>query len=103
MATKRVETLHRENVKKMTDEELTVELNELRSKLFTLRSQAVTEKVEDHSSYGKQKRGIARVLTELSSRRAKSGGKPVPAAATAKPAPARKPAPRKSAAKAATK
>jgi ribosomal protein L29 len=100
MASKREEIQHRESVKKMTDEELSVEPDQLRSKLFTLRSQAVTEKVEDHSGYGKQKRGIARVLTEQNARRAKSGGKP--AAAAVKPAPARKPAPRKTA-KAATK
>ena len=34
-----------------TDEEIGIELKRLREKLFTLRSQAVTEKVEDTSQF----------------------------------------------------
>jgi ribosomal protein L29 len=72
-----------EDVRKMTDEELTVELGAQRGKLFNARSQTVTEKIEDTSQFGDYKRNIARLLTEQSQRRAKSDGKPAAPAASA--------------------
>lgn len=68
MAGKRIEKTFATDVKKLTDEELGLELKSLKSKLFTLRSQSVTEKVEDVSQFGQTKRNIARVLTEQKSR-----------------------------------
>jgi len=56
----------------MKDEELKLELSSLRNKLFDLRSQMVTEKVEDTSQFGKIRKDIARLLTETSARRAKA-------------------------------
>ncbi len=73
MASKREEAKHREDVKKMTDDELAIELVNERNRLFSLRSASVTEKVEDVSKFGKCKRNIARVITEQAHRRAKSG------------------------------
>ncbi|MEM9064154.1 MAG: 50S ribosomal protein L29 [Planctomycetota bacterium] len=58
-----------EEVRKLSDEEISVEMRRLREKLFTLKSQTVTEKVEDTSQFGKIKRDIARLLTEQNSRK----------------------------------
>lgn len=44
------------------------ELTGLRKKLFELRSQAVTEKVEDTSQFRKNKKEVARILTALRQR-----------------------------------
>ncbi|MEZ6233331.1 MAG: 50S ribosomal protein L29 [Phycisphaerales bacterium] len=55
--------------KALKDEEITIELKRLRDKAFTLRSQAVTEKVEDVTQFKKVRRDIARLLTERNSRR----------------------------------
>jgi len=49
-------------------DELHTELDRLRRHLFDLRSQAVTEKLEDSSQLGKTRKEIARVLTVLSER-----------------------------------
>ena len=57
-------------VKEMKDEEIGIRLKELRQKLFELRCQAVSEKVEDNSQFGKIRRDIARLLTERTARRA---------------------------------
>jgi len=51
-------------VHKMGEDELGVELAKLRNDLYDLRSQAVTEKVEDTSKFGKLRKDIARLLTE---------------------------------------
>jgi large subunit ribosomal protein L29 len=51
-------------VHKMSIEELGVEVAKLRNDLYDLRSQAVTEKVEDTSKFGKLRKDIARLLTE---------------------------------------
>ena len=56
-------------VHKLSDEELQVETQRLRKRLFELRTQAVTEKIQDTSQFGKVRRDIARVLTEVSARR----------------------------------
>lgn len=55
-------------VKEHSTEELHNLLEELRRRLFDLRAQAVTEKLEDPSQLGKAKRDIARVLTTLRQR-----------------------------------
>ncbi|MHC4995522.1 MAG: 50S ribosomal protein L29 [Planctomycetota bacterium] len=55
-------------VHKMSDEELKVEANRLRRHLYDLKSQAVTEKLEDPSQLGKTRRDIARLLTEQRAR-----------------------------------
>jgi len=57
-----------EEVRKLSDEEISVELTRLRRHLFDLRSQAVTEKLEDPTQLGKTKREIARLLTETRAR-----------------------------------
>jgi large subunit ribosomal protein L29 len=55
-------------VHKMNDEEIKVEVSRLRNDEFDLRSQAVTEKVEDTSKFRKIKKDVARLLTEQRSR-----------------------------------
>ncbi len=57
-----------EEVKKLSDEEITVELARLRRHLFDLKSQAVTEKLEDPTQLASAKRDIARLLTEQRAR-----------------------------------
>jgi len=57
-------------VKEMKDEEIGIRLKELRQKLFELRCQSVSEKVEDNSQFGKVRRDIARLLTERTARQA---------------------------------
>ena len=55
-------------VHKLSDEEIDVELGRLRQRSFELRTQAVTEKIEDTSQFGSTRRDIARLLTERKSR-----------------------------------
>jgi large subunit ribosomal protein L29 len=57
-------------VRKLNDEEIFVEIERLRRKHFELRTQAVTEKIEDTSQFGKIKKDVARLLTEQKSREA---------------------------------
>lgn len=57
-----------EALRAMKTDELHNELAHLRRHLFDLRSQAVTEKLEDPTQLGKTKRTIARVLTLLKQR-----------------------------------
>ncbi len=57
-----------EEVKKLSDEEIGVELNRIRRHLYDLKSQAVTEKLEDPTQLGIAKRDIARLLTEQRAR-----------------------------------
>ncbi len=88
-------------VKKMTTDEIGIELKTLRDRLYTLRSQSVTEKVEDVSQFGITKRNIARLLTEQSSRRISGAGEPrAPKSAGKRTAPAKPAAKVKTAAKA---
>ena len=54
--------------KAMKDEEIKEELGRLRARLFTLRAQSVTEKVEDNSQFTKIRRDVARLLTERRAR-----------------------------------
>lgn len=53
---------------KLNNEEIAVELKRLSQKLYTLRSQRVTEKIEDVSQFKKIRRDIARLKTERRSR-----------------------------------
>ena len=55
-------------VRALSDEELAAELERLERHLFDVRSQAVTEKLEDPSLLGKAKRDIARIKTVLAQR-----------------------------------
>lgn len=55
-------------VRELTDEELSAELARLRRHLFDLRSQSVTEKLEDPSMLVGTKRDIARILTVMRER-----------------------------------
>ncbi len=55
-------------IRKLSDEELLSELDRLRQHLFDLRSQAVTEKLEDASILTGAKRDIARILTVMRER-----------------------------------
>ncbi|MHC4127006.1 MAG: 50S ribosomal protein L29 [Planctomycetota bacterium] len=58
-------------VHKLSDDEIEAELKRLRQRTFELRTQAVTEKIEDTSQFGQTRRDIARLLTERSIRRNK--------------------------------
>lgn len=55
-------------IRQLSTEELHSELDRLRRHLFELRSQAVTEKLEDPAQLGKAKRDIARLFTVLRER-----------------------------------
>ena len=53
---------------KLSDEELKVEADRLCRHLYELKSQAVTEKLEDPSQIGKTRKDIARMKTVLRQR-----------------------------------
>lgn len=55
-------------VHKLSDEEILVEVKRLRRRMYDLKSQAVTEKIEDTSQFPKLRKDIARLLTEHSTR-----------------------------------
>ncbi|MFA6045631.1 MAG: 50S ribosomal protein L29 [Phycisphaerales bacterium] len=59
----------------MDDAALKLELAKLRNDLFDVRSQAVTEKVEDTSKFAKLRKDIARLETEASQRRIRATAK----------------------------
>ena len=48
----------------LRDEEIGEELARLRRHHFDLKTQSVTEKIEDTSQFGKTRKDIARLLTE---------------------------------------
>lgn len=62
-------------VHKLSEEEVKVETQRLRKRLFELRTQAVTEKIQDTSQFRKVRKDIARVLTESSARQKKQEAK----------------------------
>lgn len=64
-----------QELRKMSDEELDIEVKRLRNKQFEIRTQAVTEKIHDTSRFGKLKHDIARVLTEQNIRKARAKAK----------------------------
>lgn len=55
-------------VHKMKDEEMNEEVTRLRHRLHELRTQAVTEKLENPREMGNLRRDIARILTEQNAR-----------------------------------
>ena len=55
-------------VHKLSEEELAIEVDNLRKKLFELKTQSVTEKIQDTSQYSKIRKDIARLLTEQTMR-----------------------------------
>jgi large subunit ribosomal protein L29 len=62
-------------VHKLGDEELTIEVDTLRKRMFELKNQSVTEKIQDTSQYGKIRKDIARLLSEKSVRSMSTQGK----------------------------
>ena len=58
-----------EPIHKKTDEQIVVELEQNRAQLYTLKAQAVTEKLEDPSQMTKSRKTIARLLTEQQARK----------------------------------
>ena len=56
-------------VHKLSEEEISIEVNRLRKQLFELRTQAVTEKIENTSQFANVRKDMARLLTEKNSRR----------------------------------
>lgn len=60
---------------KFKDEELTVEVARLRKQHFELRTQAVTEKLENPKQLGNIRRDIARLLTEQRARQLREASK----------------------------
>ncbi len=56
-------------IRNLSDEELQTELERLRRHLFDLRTQAVTEKLENPTQIRNTKRDIARILTVQNQRR----------------------------------
>jgi large subunit ribosomal protein L29 len=56
------------DIRDMKTEELHAQLDELRRHAFDLRSQAVTEKLQDSSLVSKTRKDIARVFTVLRER-----------------------------------
>lgn len=61
-------------VHKMSLDELRVEQDRLRRHLFDLKSQAVTEKLENPKQLMNTRRDIARVLTEVRARQLQENG-----------------------------
>jgi len=51
------------DIRELSGEELQTELDRLHRQLFDLRSQAVTEKLEDPTLISKAQRDVARILT----------------------------------------
>ncbi|MDX2117555.1 MAG: 50S ribosomal protein L29 [Planctomycetota bacterium] len=61
-------------VRKLRDDEIKAELGRLSTKLFDLRTQTTTEKVEDTSQFKKLRKDIARLKTEATARSHKAAG-----------------------------
>ena len=62
-------------IHKFKDEELTVEVERLRKQHFELRTQSVTEKIENPKQLGAIRRDIARLLTEQRARELREASK----------------------------
>lgn len=67
-------------VRKLSDDQIKAEIKSLRERVYTLRVQATTEKVEDTSQFGKIRADIARLLGEQSARHQKKNAGKKPAA-----------------------
>ena len=50
-------------IRELRPDELAIKLEEMQKQLFTMRSQAMTEKIENTSALGNLKRDIARIKT----------------------------------------
>jgi len=61
-------------VRKLRDDEIKAELGRLSTKLFDLRTQTTTEKVEDTSQFKKLRKDVARLKTEARARSIKTAG-----------------------------
>jgi len=59
-------------VRKLRDDEIKAELGRVTTKLFDLRTQTTTEKVEDTSQFKKLRKDIARLKTEARARQLKA-------------------------------
>jgi large subunit ribosomal protein L29 len=55
-------------IRQLSDEELGMELERVRRRLFDVRTQAVTEKLEDPSMLTKARKDIATILTVMRER-----------------------------------
>ena len=55
-------------IRQLSDEELGTELERVRRRLFDVRTQAVTEKLEDPSMLTKARKDIAMILTVMRER-----------------------------------
>ncbi len=62
-------------VQQLNDDELNVELDRLRRHLFDLRSQAVTEKLENPAMITRARKDVARILTVQRQRELAAKGK----------------------------
>jgi len=60
------------DIRQLSDEELGTELDRVRRHLFDVRTQAVTEKLEDPSMLTKARKDIARILTVMRERQIKA-------------------------------
>jgi ribosomal protein L29 len=87
-------------IREKNDEQLRNELTERQKHLFDLRSQAVTEKLEDPSQLSKTRKDIARILTVLRQREVDGQTSATP---TESEAPGAEPAKRRTARRPATK
>ncbi len=61
-------------VRDMRDEQIKSEVARLRTRLLDLRSQTVTEKVENNAEFRSARRDVARLLTERRARQIKAAG-----------------------------
>ncbi len=62
-------------IREMNPDELVDEMENLRRKIFEIRTQAVTEKLEDPTLLTKTKRDIAKIKTVLNERQRESAAK----------------------------
>ena len=60
--------IKKDELHKMSDPEIAEEAQRLRDRLYELRQQAVTEKLENNREPGNIKKDIARLMTEKRSR-----------------------------------
>ncbi|MDP7070263.1 MAG: 50S ribosomal protein L29 [Phycisphaerales bacterium] len=60
--------------RKLGDDEIDIEVASLRRRLFDLRCQTVTEKIQNTAQFGNVKRDIARLLTEKRARQIAAAG-----------------------------
>lgn len=63
------------DVKSLSPEDLNTKVGDLRKKLYGLRVQSQSEKIEDNSQIGKTRRDVARLLTERRARQIAAGAK----------------------------